>query len=72
MFYVYDLIDPRNNRTFYVGKGSGDRVSEHVRDAKKGIAGRKCDLIREILAGGLSVIERIIREFDDCSASRRG
>lgn len=31
--YVYRLIDPRNGETFYVGKGSGDRVFAHVRGA---------------------------------------
>lgn len=29
--YVYRLIDPRNNETFYVGKGRGNRVFEHVK-----------------------------------------
>lgn len=29
-FYVYRLIDPRNGETFYVGKGKGDRVFQHV------------------------------------------
>lgn len=29
-YYVYQLIDPRNNQTFYVGKGSGDRMYRHV------------------------------------------
>lgn len=28
--YVYRLIDPRNADTFYVGKGKGDRVFQHV------------------------------------------
>ena len=25
-FYVYGLIDPRNNKIFYIGKGTGNRV----------------------------------------------
>ncbi|PFG63802.1 hypothetical protein AXZ77_2422 [Thioclava sp. ES.031] len=29
-FYVYRLIDPRNGETFYVGKGKGDRLFQHV------------------------------------------
>lgn len=29
--YVYRLIDPRNEETFYVGKGRGDRVFAHIR-----------------------------------------
>lgn len=30
-WYVYRLIDPRNGETFYVGKGWGDRVFQHVK-----------------------------------------
>ncbi|WP_333684672.1 LEM-3-like GIY-YIG domain-containing protein [Pontibaca methylaminivorans] len=30
LFYVYRLIDPRNGETFYVGKGRGNRVFQHV------------------------------------------
>lgn len=26
-FYTYILIDPRNNETFYVGKGQGKRIN---------------------------------------------
>lgn len=25
-FYVYALVDPRDNHIFYVGKGSGNRI----------------------------------------------
>lgn len=25
-FYVYHLVDPRNDKVFYVGKGKGHRV----------------------------------------------
>jgi hypothetical protein len=32
-FYVYRLIDPRNGETFYVGKGKGNRVFDHLREA---------------------------------------
>lgn len=29
-YYVYRLVDPRNGNTFYVGKGEGNRVLDHV------------------------------------------
>ena len=29
--YVYRLIDPRDGETFYVGKGTGDRIFQHAR-----------------------------------------
>ena len=32
-WYVYRLIDPRNGETFYVGKGQGDRIFQHVKGA---------------------------------------
>jgi len=53
-FYVYRLADPRNNRTFYVGKGTGNRLFQHVAEAAS-LPDRntlKLELIRDIEASG--------------------
>lgn len=34
-YYVYALRDPRDGRVFYIGKGIGDRINAHVREAGK-------------------------------------
>lgn len=59
--YVYRLIDPRTNQTFYIGKGRGNRVFQHAIDAQftfdetSDVISPKIDLIREIHAAGLHV-----------------
>lgn len=66
-YYVYRLIDPRTFRIFYVGKGSGDRVFQHVKDVKSLIGkdndavSLKSQQIAEILACGKQVISIIHR-----------
>ena len=32
MYYVYQLVDPRNGLPFYVGKGKGTRFESHLQD----------------------------------------
>jgi len=34
-YYVYKLIDPRNNQPFYIGKGEGLRAKSHIYEAHK-------------------------------------
>ncbi len=34
-FYVYHLVDPRSGLPFYVGKGKGSRLFQHLRDVSK-------------------------------------
>lgn len=72
--YVYRLIDPRNDETFYVGKGRGSRVLQHCR-AAVGSRGLEDDVslkirrIREITALGLEVGHVIHRHgLDDTTA----
>lgn len=56
MYYVYKLIDPRDNKIFYVGKGSGDRAYVHqiFRDSNKN--NHKDNKIRQIQSEGSDVI----------------
>ena len=63
-YYVYRLIDPRNGQTFYVGKGSKNRVFSHA----KGEVGHnenelsdKLKRIREIKNSGFEVTHVIHR-----------
>lgn len=62
-FYVYELTDPRYGSVFYVGKGRGGRIGAHENEARRGITGRKCDLIRSIWADGFKVERRVIGTF---------
>lgn len=66
--YVYRLIDPRDGETFYVGKGSGNRVFSHVR-AENSLDGddldNKIKRIRDIQLAGLEVSHVIHRHGMD-------
>lgn len=64
-YYVYELIDPRDDRVFYVGKGKKGRIDQHEAEARKGRQSRKCDRIREIEAAGLKVKKRKVSSHTD-------
>lgn len=63
-FYVYDLVDPRTDETFYVGKGQRNRIDHHEREAANGVKSRKCNRIREIWQSGDRVQKVIVRRFE--------
>lgn len=69
-YYVYRLVDPRTLQTFYVGKGCGDRVFQHVINNVKSLISQngdedefslKSQTIADILGSGKKVISIIHR-----------
>ena len=69
-FYVYELIDPRNNEVFYVGKGTGNRAYVHqyiVEKYGKDVTNNsdKFNLIGDILSDGLDVIVKKVFKSND-------
>ncbi len=61
-FYVYILKDPRNDTIFYVGKGKGNRIFQHVQCAlERETENDKYNLIHEILKAGKEVEHFILR-----------
>lgn len=61
-FYVYALIDPRDEKVFYIGKGTGNRVFSHEYESGKSRNSEKQKLlkIQEIENSGFSVKRLIV------------
>lgn len=61
-YYVYALIDPRDHKIFYIGKGYGNRVLQHCLAAiQEDDETLKLNTIRAILNSGLEVGHYILR-----------
>jgi hypothetical protein len=60
--YVYMLLDPQDNKPFYVGKGNDNRVFEHMNLAlsDSDISTLKYDKIREIVNVRQQTVQHII------------
>ena len=65
-YYVYYLIDPKDNQPFYVGKGYNGRIYLHEKRVKKGIIPNKNlylhNSIKEILENQKEVIYKKIKK----------
>jgi len=60
MFYVYQLVDPRDSSPFYIGKGTKDRAYSHEKFQSRCNNPHKDRIIQKIHKAGLNVIVEFI------------
>lgn len=60
-YYVYQLIDPRTNKPFYVGEGKGKRAYSHLNFTSGCNNPHKDRIIKKIQASGQQVIVEIVK-----------
>jgi hypothetical protein len=67
MYYVYELIDPRVNLPFYVGKGKNKRVYFHLSEKTRAKSEnpKKYDKIQKIRKEGYEPKIKIVQYFED-------
>lgn len=63
-YYVYVLLDSRDDQVFYVGKGTGERACQHEIEAKGDYTNAKIEKIREIQNSKSNVIIRVIGRYE--------
>ena len=61
-YYVYQLVDPRNNEPFYIGKGTGDRAAQHAKFKDGNKNPYKDRKIKSILKESLEIIVEFLYE----------
>lgn len=61
-FYVYVLIDPRDDNVFYVGKGMNRRWADHLQEWRAGSVSnsRKFERIGAIVNSGHEIVARCV------------
>lgn len=68
-WYVYRLIDPRDQKPFYIGKGCGSRIHAHEADAARGVCSKKTFKIKDIQNAGFEVVKCFDAYFWDEQAA---
>lgn len=68
-WYMYFLIDPRDDTIFYVGKGKGKRVWQHLSQPKNDRNHVKARRIEEIRKNGVEPVCRVFESFKEEGAA---